>query len=207
MSHESKEALVEEFRRDTILAAALRVIARKGAQGATMQQIADAAGIAKGTIYLYFDSREALIERAGDRAFGELLARLQGVLDADGPLPERLRELFLALFSFFDENREFLRVHMEVKYGEVDAGVDARHGRRSRPLYQQYLALLERFLARAIERGEAKAVDAGRLAAFLAEGMSAVLLKRLGDGARPRQEEADWLVDLVLHGLAPRGQA
>jgi AcrR family transcriptional regulator len=207
MSHESKEALVEEFRRDSIVAAALRVIARKGAQAATMQQIADAAGIAKGTIYLYFDSREALIERAGDRAFGELLARLQSVLAEGGPLPERLRALFLALISFFDENREFLRVHMEVKYGEADAAVDARHGRRSKPLYQQYLALLERFLARAMERGEAKRVDAGRLAAFLAEGMSAVLLKRLGDGAIPREEEAEWLVDLVLHGLTPGERA
>ncbi len=202
MIHESKEALVEEFRRDTIVAAALRVIARKGAQGATMQEIADAAGIAKGTIYLYFPSREALIERAGDHAFRELLARLQEVLGEDGPLRERLRELFLALFSFFDENKEFLRVHMEVKYGEVDAAVEARRGRRSKPQYQQYLALLERFLSRAIERGEAKHVDAGRLAAFLAEGMSAVLLRRLGDGAIPREEEAEWLVDLVLHGLS-----
>jgi len=45
-----------------ILQAALRLFASKGLQEATMDEIAQAAGLGKGTIYYYFDSKEALIE-------------------------------------------------------------------------------------------------------------------------------------------------
>ena len=60
---QTKQAVVEEFRVQEILEATLRVITRSGISGATMQQIADDAGIAKGTIYLYFKNRDELIER------------------------------------------------------------------------------------------------------------------------------------------------
>ncbi len=45
----TKEQILQEFRIQTIQDAAARVIASKGLNGATMQAIADAAGIAKGT--------------------------------------------------------------------------------------------------------------------------------------------------------------
>ncbi len=52
---ETKEALVEQYRRDTIECAAQRVIARRGLAGASMAAIAEEAGVAKGTLYLYFE--------------------------------------------------------------------------------------------------------------------------------------------------------
>ncbi|MFN2240363.1 MAG: TetR/AcrR family transcriptional regulator, partial [Thermoanaerobaculia bacterium] len=52
----AKEKIVEEFRSESIQDAAIRVIARKGIAGASMNEIAEEAGISKGTIYLYFDN-------------------------------------------------------------------------------------------------------------------------------------------------------
>ena len=48
-------------KRETILAAALRVIARLGLHNAPMSAIAREAGVAAGTVYLYFPSKEAMI--------------------------------------------------------------------------------------------------------------------------------------------------
>ncbi len=50
-----------EQRKELILEAAARVFARNGFQRATMREIADEAGIATGTIYLYFDDKRDLL--------------------------------------------------------------------------------------------------------------------------------------------------
>ncbi|MEZ5993021.1 MAG: TetR/AcrR family transcriptional regulator [Planctomycetota bacterium] len=52
-----------EARYRQLLQAALKIFARDGIDGASVADIADAAGVAKGSVYLYFDSKEAL---AGD---------------------------------------------------------------------------------------------------------------------------------------------
>ncbi len=52
----------KEERYAAILQAALRIFAAKGLQEATMDEIAQAAGLGKGTIYYYFASKDALIE-------------------------------------------------------------------------------------------------------------------------------------------------
>lgn len=203
---ESKETLVEEYRRGSILSATAKVIARKGLAGATMQEIADEAGIAKGTIYLYFDSREELVEKAADGAFSELLERSRRALATAASLKAQLRELVRTQLAFFDENQQFLRVYMLLRYGD-DCAAEARRRRRSRPQYQRYLELLTTFLEGAMRRGEVKAGDARRLASFLAEGMSALLMSRLEGDAPPAEQEADWIVDLMLDGMSVGGRA
>jgi AcrR family transcriptional regulator len=102
--HDTKRALVERFRRDSILAAARNVIARQGRSGASMQAIAQEAGVAKGTLYLYFRDRDDLLRHTGDLVFDELLTRLTTVLEEGRPLPESLRALVKTNLDFFDEN-------------------------------------------------------------------------------------------------------
>jgi TetR/AcrR family transcriptional regulator, repressor of fatR-cypB operon len=49
------------YKRDTIVSAALRLVARSGLHNTPMSEIAREAGVAAGTLYLYFESKEALI--------------------------------------------------------------------------------------------------------------------------------------------------
>ena len=206
MTLESKETLVEEFRHKSILGAAMKVIARKGLSGATMQEIADEAGIAKGTIYLYFPSREELVEKAADFFFNELLEHSRRALADEQPLADQLRGLVRTQLTFFDANQQFLRVYMAMKFGE-DCAAEAKRRRRGRPQYQRYLELLSGFLESAMRRGEVKRVEPARLAAFFAEGVSAILMRRLEGAAPPAEQEGGWIVDLMLHGIASRRRA
>ncbi len=74
-----------EERSAAILHAALRLFAAKGLQEATMDEIAQAAGLGKGTIYYYFDSKETLIEELlcslAHRYFQNLLEGTDGLKD------------------------------------------------------------------------------------------------------------------------------
>ncbi len=75
----------KEERYAAILQAALRIFATKGLQEATMDEIAQAAGLGKGTIYYYFASKEALIEELlcslADQYFQNLLEGTNALKD------------------------------------------------------------------------------------------------------------------------------
>jgi AcrR family transcriptional regulator len=200
--NDSKRTLVEGFRRDSILSAARHVIARKGRAGASMQAIAGEAGVAKGTLYLYFRDRDELLQQTGDLVFDELLARLKAVLDESRSLTESLRGLVQTKLEFFDENQDFLRVYMALRHSG-DAAVSRRR-RRQAPQYARYLEMLTRHLAAAVARGEMKHFAPERVALFFAEGVSAILLHRLDGRQRPAAEEVDWIVDLLSSGLCLR---
>ena len=67
----------KEARPNEIVDAALALFAEKGFAATRLEEVAARAGIAKGTIYLYFDSKEALFEAV-------VRARVLPVLDAAG---------------------------------------------------------------------------------------------------------------------------
>ena len=64
-----------EDRRQDIMDAAVRVLRSKGPTEATVSDITEAAGVAKGTFYLYFDSREHLFAALRERFVHDALAR------------------------------------------------------------------------------------------------------------------------------------
>lgn len=59
----------KEEMRNAILDAAMSVFAEKGFHAATVSHVAQAAGLAKGTLYIYFDSKDALTTAIVDRHF------------------------------------------------------------------------------------------------------------------------------------------
>ena len=62
----SKADVVTDFRRSQILAAAREAFARQGLAGTTMDGIAKRAGVAKGTVYLYYTSRDEILQQILD---------------------------------------------------------------------------------------------------------------------------------------------
>lgn len=202
----TKEQLVQEFRVQTIQEAAAQVIARKGLGGATMQAIADAAGIAKGTIYLYFQDREELLERTAHHAFSQVLDMVLEAMASPGTLAERLRRTIAVQISYFDERIDFFRLYLSVRYPE--GGTEAsRHERKTFEQHRIYLDHLTRFFEEAIAAGEIRPMDAARLALFVSEGVIAILIRRLNEGGPvPVDDDVDWLVETILHGIAARGE-
>lgn len=78
----TKRRLKERQERvDSILSAALRMFARRGLKDATVDEIAEAAELGKGTLYYYFPSKEALLEAlvvaTADQYFKGLLAKVK----------------------------------------------------------------------------------------------------------------------------------
>src|SRR3982751_3620340 len=114
----SKEDVVQQFLVQSIQEAAIRVISRKGMASATMQEIAEEAGVAKGTIYLYFKDRDELVEKTFDRAITELHKQIDAALESEGKFEQKLRAVLAAEMAFFREHREFFRLYISLRYPE-----------------------------------------------------------------------------------------
>lgn len=200
----TKDEVLQEFRIQAIREAAGRVVAEKGIEATTMEAIAEAAGIAKGTIYLYFKNREDLLQKTAEHALGGLVSEIESTFGEHGSFRQQFESFVRHTLQFFDTQRDFFRLYRAVVEHAGRCEAHLQH-----PLYQRYLRELAQWLAAAAARGEiVTGEQPQRLALVVAEAIHAVLMQRSREEERPPVEgEAAWLSALLLDGIAARGEA
>jgi len=85
-----------KHRRESILDAADRLLARLGAPKTTVDDLAREAGISRRTVYVHFASRQEILRSSSERALERVLAELRSIAAAQDPPESRLRRLLLA---------------------------------------------------------------------------------------------------------------
>ncbi|MGD8860395.1 MAG: TetR/AcrR family transcriptional regulator [Myxococcales bacterium] len=141
-----------EERRVHILDAAERIFFDMGPVQATMEDVAREAELSKGTLYLYFKSKDELYLAIAERGLQHLVARLDA-LSAEPPE----RSGFELLKRFSRDNREFGRKHPEhlkTMLGWMASGFHADPGA---PGFAEYRALVAELMGRVValvERGK-----------------------------------------------------
>lgn len=104
-----RAGIARAARREEILASARRVFAGQGFRGTTIADIADEAGIALGTIYLYFSSKEEVFAALSEQFNGLIVAALRDVPDAVS-LDSTIRLRVDNVFAKCAENRDLIRL-------------------------------------------------------------------------------------------------
>ncbi|MGN6182754.1 MAG: TetR/AcrR family transcriptional regulator [Thermoanaerobaculia bacterium] len=197
MIRKTKEEVVEEFRCASIQDAAMRVIARKGVDDTTIQDVADEAGIAKGTVYVYFRDREELFARTADRAFEMLVERMDPVFDVETSFAEKLTNVVTTQLRFFDENRALFRATLALSQRE------ASHKKKS-PAFTRYSSRLEKMFADALESGDLRpGLDPHAVASIYRDCARGVILRRLENAKNKTSpdDDARVIVSILLHGI------
>jgi AcrR family transcriptional regulator len=192
----TKEKIVKEFRCQTICQAAMRVVARKGFARATVQEIADEAGVAKGTVYLYFKSREAILDNTMDGAVEELLVRLRAAAGQGGDFRSVLERIVSVQLTYFDEHQDFFRLYaaMAEPYGERRL--------RKHASYRTHIAQLVSMIASAAARREIRAADHERLAIAIASVTRDIVLQRMTEKTPPPlDEDVRFVRDFICRGM------
>ncbi len=191
--------LVVRARREQIVGAATRVFAEKGFRRATTKEVARAAGVSEGTIYNYFEDKDALLLAILDRLneterraadFEEGMAT-----DFRGFLEQYLRRRM----SLIWENREAFRVVLS----EMLVNAELRE-RYLRHVVDPTMRIAEENFRSRMEQGEVLETDAPLAMRSVAGTVLGVLvLGLLGDeeiGSRS-DEVPDVLAGLLIHGL------
>ena len=103
------EALREEFvpAEEALVRAAYRLIASKGIERTTLQDIADAAGVSKALAVYYFKTKENLLLAAIRWVLGRVAERMTGVVDSVEAPEEKVQAMIDAIFVDPRRNRDF----------------------------------------------------------------------------------------------------
>jgi len=112
-------------RRQEILLAARAVFAEYGFRRATVEQIATRAEVGKGTVYLYFENKEAILAGLLLQALGELATRLQAANDSCPVLhpDQRLRAMADAYLAFAQNAPDYFRLLNAFDRGDFLQGI------------------------------------------------------------------------------------
>jgi AcrR family transcriptional regulator len=97
-------------RRAQLLGVARRLFARDGYRGASMESIAEAAGVTKPVLYQHFSSKRALYSALLAGELGRLTQELEAAFSQAGSNSERLRQGFGAYLEFVDRHEDAFRL-------------------------------------------------------------------------------------------------
>jgi AcrR family transcriptional regulator len=127
----TRRKVPRHVREQDMLRVAERAFAGRGFHGASVDAIAEGAGISKPMVYAYFGSKEGLYRAVMQRARERLLERLAAIADQDGPPDERLWNGLLAFFTFVEQERDSWTVLLsEVTLGAGPFAADGAEVRR-----------------------------------------------------------------------------
>ena len=161
-------------RKEQILEAAATVFSQFGLYQARMEDIAAAAGVSKGTIYLYFKDKDSLIQALAEQIFAQELADLQLAYDTAGTAVERLTIFYEALIA---EEAEVLPL-MPILYEFYALGLRRENVRAVLSNFpNQSATLLAAIIQAGIESGEFAPTDALKAARALDALMSGIILQ------------------------------
>lgn len=197
----TKKDVVQEFRTAEILEAARRVFARAGYNETTVEQIADEAGVAKGTVYLYFSSKQEVFRAALRNGLTGLYEQSLLEITAADTTAARLRAFIAARIRYCSQNRDFFRIY----YTEF-ASLKVRSS-ASQPefqdLYEQQVTLLESLLKDGVREGELRILDTQKASHLMFEYVRAAVAKHVLEWPDdPIESTISLVFDLIWRGIA-----
>jgi AcrR family transcriptional regulator len=201
LNGKTKHEILQEFRHAEILEAARRVFSEKGFDQASVDEIAHAAGVAKGTVYLYYPSKRELYLETLKSGLEAMCAELeQDVLAARGA-EARIRAFMDSKMRFFEKNCDLFRIYnQEFSRGALKQAEAHEH-------FIQYFDRQHELLSSVIQEGiRARVIRKVPVeqAAFAILHMTRIILcwKLLGWNSRDTAGDMDIMFDLAWKGLA-----
>jgi TetR/AcrR family transcriptional regulator, fatty acid metabolism regulator protein len=187
-------------KRRVILAAAVRVFARKGYHASRVGDIAEEAGVAHGLLYHYFASKEDLLETIFRETWSDLLGAVHAVEESGEPAGEQLRQVAAILLRSWRRDPDLVRVLVRevVRSGEIQRRVEE---------VREAFQALERIIARGQLTGDIRDDIDPRLASVIFYGALEEILTGWVLGQLPDDDDEIALaertiVDILSGGLA-----
>lgn len=206
MGTKHRRAREKAARRETILDAARGVFAEKGVLASTIDEIAERAEVAKGTIYLYFRSKEEMLTALLDEGLALVGKRFSEAIDLSLPADENLRRLCDAYCRLYREEPQYFKLLFFCSHADVRARACAN------PSECQGVPPLAALIQKGIDEGTfSPMVDAPKAAAIAWASSNGIILMLEQDprGAAtlhlPIEELLRTNMELLIRGLKAKG--
>lgn len=177
--------------------AAIHLFQQKGYHATSMQDIADAVGLQKGSLYYYISSKDDLLVMIIQEAIAHYNARLAEIKAMALPVRERLQLAFRHHLEGIAENLGMLTIFLRESYAlqpEQAAIIDREN--------QRYNEMFESLFAEGVATGEMRPLDPKLVTRTTLGACNWFYRWYRTDGKRPLNELIDFFIDLLFNGIA-----
>ena len=194
--------LWQSAKRQVIQQAVIRLMCQEGIENVTMDRVAAAAGIAKGTLYLHYKDKQELLESVKESTLAPMVDRMDEVLRGTATPDRRIQLYALNYLGWFDERRDLFRILI---YERESVRV---HGARyMSDRYRHLVQEVAKVIREGIRKGLFRDVDAHNVATMFVESNFAIVNQRLLSAKpAPVEDDAELISGVFLRGIkAGRG--
>jgi TetR/AcrR family fatty acid metabolism transcriptional regulator len=191
----------EPDKHQQIIDAAVRIFARKGYYNARVADIAEEAGIASGTIYLYFKTKDDILVTLFREKMAAFVADLREAIDGEPDVLVRLRRLIALHFQMLEGNPDLAEVlQVELRQGQkFFRGASANE---VTAYFNLIASVLEEGVASGLFRHDLPVKTATKTLFGAMDQMATSWV--LGKRTYRLSETADAVADIFLKGLAAK---
>ncbi len=187
-------------REDQLIETATRLFNEKGYHNTSMQDLADALGMQKGSLYYYIESKEELLRRLLKRATSFLTSQIDEIYASDLPPAEKLRWALEHHAAMMMDHLDLVAVYLQ-EYRNLPP----ERLEEALAVRKHYEQVLMQIINDGITAGDFRPTNV-KMAVFGFLGMVNWTHQWFSpDGPFTSQEIAATLSDLALHGLVRRG--
>jgi TetR/AcrR family transcriptional regulator len=174
-----------------IIKAATKIFARKGFHQAKMDEIAEAAKVAKGTLYYNYASKSKLFAATVTVGMEEIMDKISRELESDLPFMEHLRLLISNTIRIYLKNKEVIRIYIN----ELSSGIDAEAMAEIKKVRRRFIRFVSDTLQTGQEMGYLKPLHNQISATVLVGVVDALCNNQLG----PEENyDLDQIIETVI---------
>ena len=194
---DGKQRVVAEFRRSEILTAAAKVFATKGFVATRMDDIAKAARLAKGTLYLYFQSKDAIYQASVQQAVTKLATLTEERMRNESDLAGKLAAFISVRIDFWNDQQQLYRIILSINRQE-------QHRKRSIGWQRETALYLQSMYGDAAKTGEILDQDFLAAAWTTIDAIRGVNERRAYSEGRSTEDDTKFLTAFLLRALGAK---
>lgn len=182
--------------KEAICESAIKVFSERGYKGATMDEIAIVAGVAKGTLYYNFNSKEEIFNYIIQRGINSLREKINDTKESSLDEIKKLKKICKIQLTMFFENRDFFKVLLSQLWG-----LEERQN-LLRSVIKDYVDDIKVIIDEAIKNGYIKSNNSSILAhTFFGSITSTAIYDLIEEGKEDFNKIIETTLEFTLRGL------
>jgi len=193
--------VIRDFRRDQVIDVARRLFGERGTTDVSMDEIANEAGVARSTVYVYFANRGELLRACLQRMYTQLLEAIASTWEEEDEPARRLERLIEEMLARVDDSPAFFQLAL-VTQGTPAKDAEAV-GAELALIGLDIARLIRDLVVEGVTRGDFRPLDPDLAISLIGQQIYGAMAVRAAEPLPPpRHEAAADTVRFILHGLA-----
>lgn len=183
-------------RKKKIIQIATQLFSEKSYHDVTIDEVAAKAGIAKGTIYLYFESKEKLYLEILEYGFESIESLIEKEVAKTDPASEKLKKVLRLIFGFYRQNLDVLRI-----LSRDETHLIREHYQFTEHWRERRIKLYEKILEKGVKEGSFRPINTKLLALIIFGLVRSVMFFYKTD--KSAEEMAEEVLSVIESGILP----